>query len=463
MLKFVLDAILIVVSFILGYFVRFKILLFISPQSIPLFQQYSNVLIFVTLIWLLIFQLIGLYQEKKFTTLIDELAALFFGVTLSTLVLIGLLFLNQEFWFSRLVIANVWWIALLLLGAHRAVIFKLNRLMHLKGWGVKNALILGAGEMGQILAQKITQDRSLGYKVVGFLDDDPGKQGKTYHELSVLGETSRIREIVQDQKIEEVIIASAKFPAEKTLDIITECERYGIEFKIVPGILELIASRVDADELGGIPLLTVKEIRLQGLNAAVKRGTDIVFSSLGLMLLSPFFLTFSVLVKATSAGPVFFGQERVGLDGKIFKMHKFRSMIKDAEEKVSELEDFSEAAGHLFKIKEDPRITPLGRFMRRFSIDEFPQLLNVLFGQMSLVGPRPPLPREVRKYSAWQKKRLRVRPGITGPWQVAGRSLLPFDEMVRLDIYYIENWSLWSDLKILLRTIPVVLFGGGAY
>ena len=144
-------------------------------------------------------------------------------------------------------------------------------------------------------------------------------------------------------------------------------------------------------------------------------------------------------------------------------MFKFRSMAKDAEERLPELAGLSETEGHLFKIKDDPRITPLGRFMRRYSIDELPQLLNVFFGHMSLVGPRPPLPREVAKYNAWQLKRLRVRPGITGPWQVSGRSLLPFEDMVRLDIYYIENWSLWLDIKILLRTVPVVLTGRGAY
>ncbi|MBU0671469.1 MAG: sugar transferase, partial [Candidatus Margulisbacteria bacterium] len=153
----------------------------------------------------------------------------------------------------------------------------------------------------------------------------------------------------------------------------------------------------------------------------------------------------------------------VGLDGKTFRMYKFRSMIRDAENEFPQLEPLSEVAGNLFKIKDDPRITPLGKFMRRWSIDEFPQLINVLLGDMSLVGPRPPLPREVGKYTAWHKKRLRVRPGITGAWQVSGRSLLPFDDMVRLDIYYIENWSLWLDLKILLRTIPVVLTGSGAF
>jgi len=317
--------------------------------------------------------------------------------------------------------------------------------------------------MGQLLAFKISTDQTLGYQAVGFLDDDSAKQGKSYHQIPVLGTIAVVTEIIQQRKIEEVIIASAKFPDQKVLEVITECEKFGVEFKIVPGILELIASRVDIDELAGVPLLTVSEIRLQGLNAVVKRLADIVLSSLGILLLLPIYILFALLVKVTSAGPILFAQERVGLDGKTFNMFKFRSMVKDAEEHLAELESRSETAGHLFKIKEDPRITPLGKFMRRFSIDELPQLFNVFFGQMSLVGPRPPLPREVEKYTSWHMKRLRVRPGITGPWQVSGRSLLPFDDMVRLDIYYIENWSLWLDFKILLRTIPVVLFGLGAY
>ncbi|MFH1826373.1 MAG: sugar transferase [bacterium] len=236
-----------------------------------------------------------------------------------------------------------------------------------------------------------------------------------------------------------------------------------MEFKIVPGILELIASRLDVDELGGVPLLTVTEIQLKGLKALVKRLSDIVFSLVGIIIISPVYLLFIILIKVTSKGPIFFVQERIGLDEKVFPMFKFRSMVANAEEILPQLANQSEAEGHLFKIKDDPRMTPLGKFMRHWSIDELPQLFNVLLGQMSLVGPRPPLPREVTKYSSWHKKRLRVRPGITGSWQVSGRSLLPFEDMVRLDIYYIENWSLWLDIKILLRTVPVVLFGSGAY
>jgi exopolysaccharide biosynthesis polyprenyl glycosylphosphotransferase len=457
------DALLINLSFILAYYLRFKILLFITPASMPIFEQYLSVLVFVTLIWLAVFKLIGLYEEKKFTALVDEIAMLFGGISLSTLILLGLLFLYREFWFSRLVIVNAWWVAFLLLAAVRFLSFATMRYLRARGVGIKNALIVGAGEMGQTLALKMAQDKGLGYRAVGFLDDDPVKVGKHYHDILVLGEISKAKKVIQEKRVEEVIIASSRIPAEKVLDIITECERFGVEFKIVPGILELIASRVDADELAGVPLLTVSEIRLKGFNAAMKRTVDVMLSGVGLALLSPLFLGFAALVKLTSPGPVFFNQERVGLDGKTFPMFKFRSMIKDADKLFPQLEPLSEVEGYIFKMKDDPRITPLGKFMRRYSIDELPQLLDVFLGHMSLVGPRPPLPREVAKYSSWHMKRLRVRPGITGPWQVSGRSLLSFEDMVRLDIYYIENWTLWLDFKILLRTVPVVLLGSGAY
>jgi exopolysaccharide biosynthesis polyprenyl glycosylphosphotransferase len=463
MIKFLLDAILIVASFVLAYFVRFKILLFITPESLPVFEHYLKVLVFVTVLWLAIFKLIGLYEGKKYSNLIDELAAMFLAITTATLALLGLLFLYREFWFSRLVIVNAWWIAFCLLGFSRAALFELRRLARRRGWGVKSTLILGAGEMGQMLAFKIVNDPTLGYRAVGFLDDDPAKAGKSFHGVSMLGDTTRIKDFVFRHKIEKVIIASTHFNAEKILDIITECERYGVEFKLVPGILELIASRVDADELGGIPLLTVSEIKLQGFNAVLKRGTDILLSATGILLLSPVLAVFALLVKLTSQGPILFKQKRVGIDAREFQMFKFRSMVQEAESLFPQLAPLSEVDGLLFKMKDDPRMTPLGKFMRRFSIDELPQLFNVLFGHMSLVGPRPPLPREVEKYSAWHMKRLRVRPGITGMWQVSGRSLLPFEEMVRLDIYYIENWSLWLDLKLLIMTVPVVCMGSGAY
>lgn len=463
MLKIILDIILINVSLILAYLIRFKAFLFLTQTNVPVFEQYFRVLIFVTVIWLAIFKFIGLYEEKKNTALIDEIANVFLGVTIAALFIFALLFMYREFWFSRLVVANAWWISLILLSSSRIFLFSLKRFLRSKGIATKNLLILGAGEMGLLLALKVTQDKSLGYRVFGYLDDDPEKKGKEYNGYSVLGGVDKVVETVKGNKIEEVIIASTRISINKVLDIITECERYGVEFKLVPGILELIASRLDVDEIGGVPLLTVSEIQLKGLNAFLKRTTDVIFSFLGILALSPFFILFTVLVKTTSKGPVFFMQDRVGLDGKMFKMFKFRSMVQDAEKLFPQLEPLSETEGYIFKMKDDPRITPLGKFMRRWSIDEYPQLFNVFLGQMSLVGPRPPLPREVKNYSVWHKKRLRVRPGITGLWQVSGRSLLPFEDMVRLDIYYIENWSLWLDFKILLRTVLVVFLGSGAY
>ena len=446
-IKVIVDALLINLSFILAYYLRFKILFFITPDSVPIFADYSNILLFITVVWLAVFQLIGLYEKRKYVSLIDELANLFIGVSLSTLILLGLLFLNQEFWLSRLVIANAWWLALLFMALWRILMFSLRRYGRLRGFGLRNTLIIGTGEMGKMLAQKIVADKSLGYKLVGL----------------VVADLEKIKQEVVTNNVSEILIAGDKLSTEKMLEIITECERFGVEFKIVPGILELIASRIDVDELAGVPLLTVAEIRLKGWRAAAKRCTDVVLSLGIITLISPLLLLFALLIKLTSAGPISFVQKRVGLDGKEFSMFKFRSMVKDAEAILPELESQSEASGHIFKIKDDPRMTKLGKFMRRYSIDELPQLFNVLFGQMSLVGPRPPLPREVEKYNSWHKKRLRVRPGITGPWQVSGRSLLPFDDMVRLDIYYIENWSLWLDLKILLRTIPVVITASGAY
>ena len=220
---------------------------------------------------------------------------------------------------------------------------------------------------------------------------------------------------------------------------------------------------MDAESLNGIPLISIKQTSLTGLNRAIKRATDLVLAGLGIILLSPIWLLIALAIKLDSPGPVLFRQPRAGRYGKPFTVYKFRSMRQDAETELEKLRNLNEAAGPMFKIKDDPRRTRVGRFIRQTSLDELPQLINVLRGEMSLVGPRPALLEEVAQYRDWHRKRLEVQPGITGLWQVSGRSDLSFDEMVMLDIYYGENWSLGLDFSILLRTVPQVFLGDGAY
>lgn len=459
---FISDAVFVALAFILGYYLRFNVFLFITPAPVTQVEAYIRIIVFILFVWIAIFEMLGLYAEKK-GNVFDEVATVFAAVTIAAFLLLGLLFLYRGLWFSRQVLIYAWAMAFLFLSASRLLVDGFQAYVFSKGIGVRKTLIIGAGEIGTALALRIKENPGSGYRIVGYLDDDPRKVGEKFNGFPVIDKLSHVKDIIKKREVKEVIIAISNFPYQKILDIVTECERERVGFKIVPGILEIMASRIDTDEVGGIPIVTISEIRLKGLNALVKRATDLFGSAFLLIIFSPVFLLISILIKLESRGPVFFLQERVGRDGIHFMMHKFRSMIEDAESLLPNIQHMSEVEGHIFKMKKDPRITRMGRFLRKFSMDELPQLINVFRGQMSLVGPRPPLPSEVVKYNNWHLKRLRTAPGITGLWQVSGRSQLPFEDMVRLDIYYIENWSLWMDIKILLRTIPTVLFTRGAY
>jgi exopolysaccharide biosynthesis polyprenyl glycosylphosphotransferase len=303
----------------------------------------------------------------------------------------------------------------------------------------------------------------LGYRPIGFVDDDPKKQVTDIGPFRALGGTSALATILENEAVDQVIISLPWMSHRKVLRIIADSERRGVRARFVPDLLQMSLSQVDTDVLDGVPLIGMKETSLKGGKIALKRFIDIAMSSGLLVLLSPLLFLIAILIKLDSPGPVFFRQTRLGRGAKPFTCYKFRSMREDAEAVKPQLRGLNEAEGPIFKIKDDPRITGVGRVIRRFSLDELPQLINIFRGDMSLVGPRPPLPSEVEGYEDWHHDRLKIPAGLTGLWQVMGRSDLSFDEMVMLDLYYAENWSLWLDFKIMLRTIPTVLFARGAY
>jgi exopolysaccharide biosynthesis polyprenyl glycosylphosphotransferase len=260
-----------------------------------------------------------------------------------------------------------------------------------------------------------------------------------------------------------VIIADPDFPQERALDLVDRCHQRGVTVHVAPSTMEILIDRAEFSPGESVPLFTLRPPVFDGIQFAVKRTFDLVLATIGLVLISPLLLASALAVKLSSRGPVIYRSVRPGIAGKPFRCFKFRTMRADADIPQDELEQLNESSGALFKIRDDPRLTPVGRFLRRFSIDELPQLVNVVRGEMSLVGPRPLPMRDFERLEEWHKKRYLVLPGITGLWQVSGRSELDFDDLVRLDFLYLERWSVFLDLSIMIKTIPAVLTRRGAY
>ena len=334
---------------------------------------------------------------------------------------------------------------------------------HRRGAMVHNTLIVGANAEAQRIVEVLRSSDIHGLVPVGYLSGDGPDSDDCLGDLPLLGPATDIQALAQETGSDTVIIASSAFEHDTIARMIADLRCAPVRTHISSGLFEVLTSRVLVHEVAGVPLITVTSIGFTPVRRAVKRVFDVVVAGAIVLVGLPVWLLIALLVKLTSRGPVFYVQPRVGMDGRHFGMYKFRSMVQDADQMLDELADRNEAEGPLFKIKDDPRITSIGRFMRKHSIDEFPQLLNVLRGEMSLVGPRPPLPCETEEYDAYHWRRLEVPPGMTGLWQVSGRSELSFEEMVRLDLFYIENWSVGFDITLMLRTVPAVLLPRGAY
>ncbi len=334
-----------------------------------------------------------------------------------------------------------------------------------RGMNFRRILIIGANERARHFAEVLLEHEEFGYRLVGVLDDDESRM-HVFGDLGLpyLGKTGDLQEVLTSQVVDEVYITLTIASHYDTIhNIASLCESVGVIVRLVADFFPVKIARRRIDLIEDVPLLSLSAIPEQQLQLAIKRLIDVVASGLGLLILLPtVFLPLAIMIKLDSRGPVFFGQERVGMNMRRFKMLKFRSMVANAEELKAKLMEQNEAEGPVFKMRRDPRITRIGSFIRKYSIDELPQLINVFLGHMSLVGPRPPLPSEVAEYEWSQRRRLSIRPGITGLWQVTGRSDTQFDEWVQLDLDYIDHWSLDLDFKILLRTFGAVVKGRGA-
>jgi exopolysaccharide biosynthesis polyprenyl glycosylphosphotransferase len=311
---------------------------------------------------------------------------------------------------------------------------------------------------------------ALGYRVVGFVDDGFDGDGLAVATESGVSRAQRLGtpddlgKLVGEHRVDQVIIALSRDDHDRVLELVDRCRLEDVEFKVVPDLLQLSLDRVDLGEVAGVPLIGVKDASIRGGSYLVKRSIDMAVAVIVLAVMALPMVLIAAMIRMDSPGPAFYRQRRVGKTGQLFTLTKFRCMVANADEQRAELmARYSGTDPRLFKLRDDPRLTRFGRFLRRTSLDELPQFLHILRGEMSLVGPRPQLPEEVETYEEWHKQRLLVTPGLTGLWQINGRSHLTFDEMVRLDLYYAEHWSLWLDIKILLRTIPAVLLGRGAY
>jgi exopolysaccharide biosynthesis polyprenyl glycosylphosphotransferase len=322
--------------------------------------------------------------------------------------------------------------------------------------------VLGANHEGRTVAQTLEREAWLGYKLVGFVDDDLPKGHELPDGHSVIGSTQDLKDLIEARNASLVLIAATAFDTARLNRLFWELQDIDVDLQITSGTIDLLASRMIVQSVAGVPLLYVRRTGMDKVQRTIKRSLDVAGSLAGLILLSPFLAAIALWVKRDTEGDAFFKQARVGRDGRLFECWKFRTMVQDAEAKRAELEPLSEGPGLLFKLKEDPRITRVGKVLRRYSVDELPQLWNVFKGEMSLVGPRPALPTEVEQYDDWVRNRLKVKPGMTGLWQVSGRTETSFSDYVRYDLFYIQNWSLSLDLWILWRTLRAVFSAEGA-
>jgi exopolysaccharide biosynthesis polyprenyl glycosylphosphotransferase len=440
----IVDAVMMIAAFFAAYYLR-KVTEYPRPLDPRPFSYYGGMLLIHTGTLLATFFIYRLYHFKPGLSRIDKsyslMAAISFG-TVASVALTSFVYKN-ELDYPRAMVVYAWILSIVLAMVGRLLTDWLRGRYRVAN--PTRVLIVGAGDVGRMILQKISQSPNLGYQPVGFADDTPGR--KEVSGLPVLGPTHQLRLLLQEHNVQEVIIGLPEASHEEVLDLISQAEQEKATVRVFPDVFQIIASEISIDDLNGLPLLTVRDVALRGWRLVLKRAMDFVVSAITLILLSPFLILLTFLIKLDSPGSVFYAQERMGLDARPFQLLKFRSMRKDAEKET----------GPVWATKDDPRVTRLGAFIRRHSLDELPQFINVLLGDMSLVGPRPERPvfvEQFRQIVPRYMERHKEKAGLTGWAQVNGlRGDTSIVQRTKYDLWYIENWSLLLDVKILLKTV----------
>lgn len=455
-----LDLALLVSAFVLSFVWAGRIIY--DPEAVWQAFSWANGLFFAVLLicWYVVLSSLWLYRSRRLAQWYDELLDVFRAVSFSAVALTAVAVLARWDAIDRTALAGYWLTAFEFLFVLRLARRVVLRHFRRRGLNQRFVLIAGVGPRGQQMADMFEQHQELGYKLLGFVDD----VSQPHLRDQLLGSLDEIDRILATRVVDEIIITlPVKSYYQQIAKIVSLAEDQGIMVRMHSDLFDRRLARSVAEQFDGVPVLTLYMSPRTDWKMNIKRGIDVLGAATMLILLAPVLAVIALLVRLTSRGPAIFAQDRVGFNKRRFRMYKFRTMVIDAEQRMAEIEHLNEAAGPVFKIKKDPRLTPIGKFLRKTSLDELPQFYNVLRGDLSLVGPRPLSVRDFERFDEfWFNRRFSVRPGITCIWQVSGRSNTTFEQWIQQDLDYIDNWSLALDFKILWKTIPAVLRGDGA-
>jgi exopolysaccharide biosynthesis polyprenyl glycosylphosphotransferase len=459
------DLFMVAAAFRVAYFVRFEMQIPIFKLAfVPSLSFYLSFVAALTPIWIVIQAVIGLYNRANLLGGTQEYSLVFTSTTLSILVVIMAGFFGSDFVVARGWLVSAWVFAFVLVSLGRFIIRREVYHLRRSGHFLSPTLIVGANDEGMMLAEQLADRAHSGMQILGFVGDAQEFMNANHKVLPLLGDLDSLDEIIRRSQCEEIILVTSAISRDCMVDIF---KQYGlssqVNVRLSSGLYELITTSVQVREVASVPLVRINKVRLTGIDKLLKTILDYGLTIPGLILISPVMLLIAGIVKLDSPGPVIYRRKVMGVNGATFDAFKFRTMAVNGDEILARYPDLKAELDENHKLKDDPRVTRVGRILRKLSLDELPQLINVLMHQMSLVGPRIISPEEMALYQQWGTNLLTIRPGITGLWQVSGRSDVSYEERVRLDMYYIRKWTVWLDINLLARTIPAAIKGKGAY